>query len=176
MTASGVEIPGPGGAGAEPSRAEYAAHVVRSCHRRRAHAMGGTRASIPVEGDAAPFGRAFAAVQADEAREARLHHGGTWVAIPARVPVAKAAFAHLVSGPNPLRSRSPGEASADRLSAPHARPTTRAGPDLNFNVGMGYVAAWLRRKGAARLCNLVEDAAAAKSSRTQLWQWRATGR
>ncbi|MFC3712448.1 malate synthase A [Sphingoaurantiacus capsulatus] len=158
-----------------PFMAEYAAHVVRTCHRRGAHAMGGMSAFIPVKNDEAANEKAFAAVRADKEREATLGHDGTWVAHPGLVPVAKEVFDKLMPGPNQLDKLPAGEASAEALSTAPEGPKTKAGFDMNVNVGIGYIAAWLRGQGAVPLHNLMEDAATAEISRTQLWQWRVTG-
>jgi malate synthase len=157
-----------------PFMANYAAHVVRTCHRRGAHAMGGMSAFIPVKNDEAANEKAFAAVRADKEREARLGHDGTWVAHPGLVPVAMDVFNREMPGPNQLGVIPPGEATAEQLTTPCEGPKTRAGLDMNVNVGIGYIASWLRGQGAAPLHNLMEDAATAEISRTQLWQWRKT--
>jgi malate synthase len=157
-----------------PFMAEYAAHAVRTCHRRGAHAMGGMSAFIPVKNDEAANEKAFEAVRADKEREASLGHDGTWVAHPGLVPVAMEVFDRLMPGPNQLDKVPPGSASAEGLSRPSEGAKTRAGLDMNVNVGIGYIAAWLRGQGAVPLHNLMEDAATAEISRTQLWQWRVT--
>ncbi|WP_164155343.1 malate synthase A [Sandarakinorhabdus rubra] len=158
-----------------PFMAAYAAHVVRVCHRRGAHAMGGMSAFIPVKDDEAANEKAFAAVTADKEREAKLGHDGTWVAHPGLVPVAMAVFDRLMPTPNQLHVIPPGEATLDDLVTPPPGPRTLAGLANNINVGIGYVAAWLRGQGAVPLHNLMEDAATAEISRTQLWQWRKAG-
>jgi malate synthase len=155
--------------------AAYAAHVVRTCHRRGAHAMGGMSAFIPVKDDEAANERAFAAVRADKEREASLGHDGTWVAHPALVPVAREVFDRLMPGPNQLDVIPPGSVSAAALTTPPDGARTLAGLTNNVNVAIGYIAAWLRGQGAVPLHNLMEDAATAEISRTQLWQWRTHG-
>lgn len=158
-----------------PFMAAYAAHVVRVCHRRGAHAMGGMSAFIPVKDDEAANEKAFAAVRADKEREAKLGHDGTWVAHPGLVGVAREVFDRLMPGPNQLDVIPEGSASFDDLVTPPPGPRTLAGLTNNINVGIGYVAAWLRGQGAVPLHNLMEDAATAEISRTQLWQWRTHG-
>jgi malate synthase len=155
-----------------PFMAAYAAHVVRVCHRRGAHAMGGMSAFIPVKDDTAANEAAFAAVRADKEREATLGHDGTWVAHPGLVTVAREVFDRLMPTPNQLHVIPPGEASYEDLVTPAPGPRSMAGLSNNINVGIGYVAAWLRGQGAVPLHNLMEDAATAEISRTQLWQWR----
>jgi malate synthase len=157
-----------------PFMAKYAAHVVRTCHKRGAHAMGGMSAFIPVKDDEAANAKAFAAVRADKEREATLGHDGTWVAHPGLVAVAREVFDRLMPGPNQLNVIPEGSASAADLTTPPEGPKTLAGLTNNINVGLGYIAAWLRGQGAVPLHNLMEDAATAEISRTQLWQWRVS--
>ncbi|MCS6987497.1 MAG: malate synthase A [Sphingomonadaceae bacterium] len=153
----------------------YARHVIRTCHRRGAHAMGGMSAFIPVKEDPARNEAAFAQVRADKEREARLGHDGTWVAHPALVSVAKAVFDALMPGPNQLDRMPSGEVTAEALVTPCTGPRTREGLALNVNVAIGYMAAWLRGQGAVPLHHLMEDAATAEIARAQLWQWRRHG-
>ncbi len=160
---------------AVPFMAEYAAHVIRTCHKRGAHAMGGMSAFIPVKDDEAANAKAFAAVRADKEREASLGHDGTWVAHPGLVGVAREVFDRLMPGPNQLHVIPAGTVSAEALTTAPAGPKTLAGLTNNVNVGIGYIAAWLRGQGAVPLHNLMEDAATAEISRTQLWQWRTAG-
>jgi malate synthase len=158
-----------------PFMADYAAHVVRTCHRRGAHAMGGMSAFIPVKDDEAKNEAAFAAVRADKEREATLGHDGTWVAHPGLVGVAMEVFDRLMPGPNQLEKMPEGTVTAAALTTPSEGPKTREGLAMNVNVAIGYIAAWLRGQGAVPLHNLMEDAATAEISRTQLWQWRTHG-
>ena len=155
-----------------PFMAKYALHVVRTCHKRGAHAMGGMSAFIPVKDDEAANERAFAAVRADKEREAGIGHDGTWVAHPALVGIARDVFDRLMPAPNQLSVIPGGEASAEDLTTPAPGPKTLAGLTNNVNVGIGYIAAWLRGQGAVPLHNMMEDAATAEISRTQVWQWR----
>ena len=158
-----------------PFMRAYALHVIRTCHRRGAHAMGGMSAFIPVKDDAAANDRAFVAVRADKEREATDGHDGTWVAHPGLVPVAREVFDRIMPGPNQLGVIPPGSVTAAEMTAVLPGPKTLAGLTNNVNVGIGYVAAWLRGQGAVPLHNLMEDAATAEISRTQLWQWRTAG-
>ncbi len=157
-----------------PFMARYAAHVVRICHKRGAHAMGGMSAFIPVKDDAAANERAFAAVRADKEREATLGHDGTWVAHPGLVGIAREVFDRLMPGPNQLGLIPAGTATAEDLTTPPPGAKTLAGLINNINVGIGYIAAWLRGQGAVPLHNLMEDAATAEISRTQIWHWRVS--
>lgn len=157
---------------ASPFMAAYAAHVIRVCHTRGAHAMGGMSAFIPVKDDESANQKAFAAVRADKEREARLGHDGTWVAHPGLVSLAREVFDAIMPTPNQLGVIPRGHATAQDLTTAPAGPKTLAGLQNNINVGIGYIAAWLRGQGAVPLHNLMEDAATAEISRTQLWQWR----
>ena len=157
----------------QPSMRAYTGLCVRTCHRRGAHAMGGMSAFIPVKGDAAANDAAFEKVRADKRREAADGHDGTWVAHPALVPVACEVFAaHLGAKDNQLDvAREDVRVSASDLLAVPAGPRTEAGLRLNVRVGVQYIEAWLRGAGAVPLYNLMEDAATAEISRTQIWQW-----
>ena len=158
-----------------PFMRAYALHVIRTCHRRGAHAMGGMSAFIPVKGDEAANERAYAAVRADKEREATDGCDGTWVAHPGLVGVAMEVFDRVMPGPNQLDRIPAGHVTAAELTTPPAGPKSLAGLAMNINVGIGYIASWLRGQGAAPLHNLMEDAATAEISRTQLWQWRTVG-
>jgi malate synthase len=150
--------------------AAYSLRLIATCHRRRAFAMGGMSAFIPVKGDAAANQAAMDKVRDDKLREVRNGHDGTWVAHPALVPVAMEAFGAM-TGPNQLDKlpdRLPGR---DEMLELHTGPRTEAGARENIRVGVQYLAAWLGGKGAVPLYNLMEDAATAEICRTQLWQW-----
>ncbi len=155
-----------------PFMRAYALHVIRTCHKRGAHAMGGMSAFIPVKDDEAANDKAFAAVRADKEREATDGHDGTWVAHPGLVGVAREVFDRIMPGLNQLGKIPAGSVTAEEMTTPVAGPKTLAGLTNNVNVGIGYIAAWLRGQGAVPLHNLMEDAATAEISRTQLWQWR----
>ncbi|MEO6748053.1 MAG: malate synthase A [Casimicrobiaceae bacterium] len=152
----------------------YAELLIKTCHRRRTHAMGGMAAQIPVKNDEAANAAAFAKVKADKEREARYGHDGTWVAHPALVAVAREAFDRLMPAPNQIESapRDDVLVSAEDLLrfAPEA-PVTEAGVRLNISVAIQYIGAWLAGQGAVPIFNLMEDAATAEISRSQLWQW-----
>jgi malate synthase len=152
----------------------YAELLVKTCHRRDAHAMGGMAAQIPVKNDEAANAEAFAKVKADKEREATYGHDGTWVAHPGLVPVAKEAFDRLMPGPNQIATKKRTDVSvsaADLLRFEPARPITEKGLRLNINVAIQYVGAWLAGQGAVPIFNLMEDAATAEISRSQVWQW-----
>ncbi len=150
----------------------YSLKLIETCHRRGAFAMGGMAAQIPVKGDAAANDAAFARVRADKEREAADGHDGTWVAHPDLVPVAMQVFNKLMPGANQL-SRPPSSVvvtAADLLKV-HDGVRTEQGLRENIRVGVQYIEAWLRGRGAVPLYNLMEDAATAEISRAQIWQW-----
>jgi len=152
----------------------YAELLVKTCHRRNAHAMGGMAAQIPVKNDEAANAEAFAKVRADKEREARQGHDGTWVAHPALVPVAKDAFDRLMPARNQIATAKRDDvhvSAADLLRFEPERPITEKGLRLNINVAIQYIGAWLAGEGAVPIFNLMEDAATAEISRSQVWQW-----
>jgi malate synthase len=154
----------------------YSELLIRTCHRRGAFAMGGMAAQIPVKGDAAANQAAFAKVRADKEREASAGHDGTWVAHPDLVPVAMEVFDRLMPGPNQLgRLREDVRVGQEALLDMHRGGRTEAGLRENIRVGVQYIEAWLRGRGAVPLYNLMEDAATAEISRTQIWQWLTQG-
>ncbi len=149
----------------------YSLLLIKTCHRRGAHAMGGMAAQIPVKGDEAANEAAFNKVRADKDREASFGHDGTWVAHPGMVATAKEIFDGLMKGPNQIhRKREDLEITRENLLAPHAGQATENGVRENIRVGIQYTAAWMEGRGAVPLYNLMEDAATAEISRTQIWQ------
>ncbi len=154
----------------------YASLLVRTCHRRGAHAMGGMAAQIPIKNDPAANEAAFAKVRADKEREVREGYDGTWVAHPDLVPVAKEVFDRLMPQPNQVsRQRLHVNVLRDDLLKIHEGTKTEAGFRLNIRVGVQYIEAWLRGRGAVPIYNLMEDAATAEISRAQIWQWLKSG-
>ena len=151
----------------------YSLLLIKTCHRRGAFAMGGMAAQIPVKGDPAANEAAFAKVRADKEREAGNGHDGTWVAHPDLVPVAHGGVRPADAAAQPARQAARGRA---RHRAPTCSRCTRAsaprtGLRENIRVGVQYIEAWLRGRGAVPLYNLMEDAATAEISRAQIWQW-----
>jgi malate synthase len=147
---------------------------VKTCHRRNIHAMGGMAAQIPVKNDEAANTEAFAKVRADKEREATIGHDGTWVAHPGLVPVALEAFDRLMPGPNQIATKKRADVqvtAADLLKFVPEQPITEKGVRLNINVAIQYIGAWLAGQGAVPIYNLMEDAATAEISRSQVWQW-----
>jgi malate synthase len=150
----------------------YSQLLIKTCHRRNVHAMGGMAAQIPIKGDPVANEQALARVRADKEREANNGHDGTWVAHPGLVAIAKEVFDRLMPGPNQIarKRQDVHVAAADLLRVPKG-PITEAGLRQNINIGIGYIEAWLRGSGCVPLYNLMEDAATAEISRTQVWQW-----
>jgi malate synthase len=156
----------------QPFLRAYTQLLVRTCHRRGAHAMGGMAAQIPIKEDPARNAAALEKVRADKLREVRDGHDGTWVAHPGLVPVAMEIFDQYMPAPNQLDVlREDVAVSAHDLCAVPTGTRTEAGLRHNVNVGLLYLAAWLRGNGCVPLYDLMEDAATAEISRTQIWQW-----
>lgn len=158
-----------------PFMSSYAQLLVKTCHRRGAFAMGGMAALIPSRTDQAANQRAIDAVRADKEREAGLGFDGTWVAHPDVVSVALGAFdAVLADRPNQIeRRRDDVSVSAADLLDAGSTPgqITEAGLRNDISVGFQYLSFWLGGRGAAGINNLMEDAATAEISRSQIWQW-----
>jgi malate synthase len=158
-----------------PFMKAYSDLVVKTCHARGAHAMGGMAAVIPSRTDEEANKRAFDAVRADKEREANAGFDGTWVAHPDSVPVATEAFdAVLGDRPNQVdKRRDDVTPSRDALLAVPDTPGERTEEGLrsNVNVGIQYISSWLRGNGAAGIDGLMEDAATAEIARAQVWQW-----
>ena len=154
----------------------YASRLVETCHKRRAHAMGGMAAQIPVKNDEEANKAAFAKVHADKEREAKLGHDGTWVAHPDLVAVATEVFdAEMPSKHQIHKKRQFPRITDEAMLSPHSGSVTEAGVRTNIEVGIRYIAAWLCGRGAVPIHNLMEDAATAEISRSQIWQWLAHG-
>jgi malate synthase len=150
----------------------YTLNLIRICHHRGAHAMGGMAAYIPVKADPAANEAALAAVRADKLREVTDGHDGTWVAHPGLVPLAKAVFDEHMPQPNQLhRYRDDVDITAHDLLTPAVGEVTEAGLRNNLRVGIQYIASWLGGQGCVPLYNLMEDAATAEICRSQVWQW-----
>ena len=156
----------------QPCMRAYTQLLIRTCHRRGAFAMGGMAAQIPVKGDPAANAVALERVRVDKTREATDGHDGTWVAHPALVPVARAAFAAHMNGDSQLeRLREDVNVSAKDLLQTPTGTVTENGLRLNIRVGIQYIEGWLRGSGAVPLYHSMEDMATAEISRAQVWQW-----
>jgi malate synthase len=150
----------------------YTQLLIKTCHRRGAFAMGGMAAQIPIKDDPEANANAMSKVRADKLREVREGHDGTWVAHPGLVTLAKQVFDEGMPGPNQLqRLREDVIANAAALLYPPTGTRTEIGLRHNIRVGIQYLEAWLGGQGAVPIYNLMEDAATAEISRTQIWQW-----
>src|SRR5271169_3716427 len=150
----------------------YSLLLIKTCHRREVHAMGGIAAQIPIRDDPAANEGAMEKVRADKQREAGDGHDGTWVAHPGLVGIAKEIFDREMPQPNQIaRKRQDVHVTALDLLAVPEGTISEAGLEQNLNVGIGYIEAWLRGTGCVPLYNLMEDAATAEISRAQVWQW-----
>jgi malate synthase len=150
----------------------YSLLLIKTCHRRGAHAMGGMAAQIPIKDDPRANEAALGKVRADKEREASDGHDGTWVAHPGLVPVAEEVFNRYMPGPNQIdRQREDIQVTAqDLLSVPQGE-ITEAGLTGNVSAALRYIAAWKGGQGSVPIHNLMEDVATAEIARAQLWQW-----
>jgi malate synthase len=150
----------------------YSLLLIKTCHRREVHAMGGMAAQIPIRDDPTANEAAMEKVRADKDREAGDGHDGTWVAHPGLVAIAKEIFDREMPEPNQIaRKRQDVHVTASDLLAVPKGTITEAGLRQNLNVGIGYIEAWQRGIGCVPLYHLMEDAATAEISRAQVWQW-----
>ena len=156
----------------QPFMRAYTQLAIKTCHRRQVHAMGGMAAQIPIKDDAEASRAALDKVRADKLREVKDGHDGTWVAHPGLVPVAMEIFDAHMPTPNQIRIKRDDVnwTAADLLRVPTGT-RTEAGLRHNIRVGVQYLESWLRGNGCVPLYNLMEDAATAEISRTQVWQW-----
>lgn len=156
-----------------PFMRAYSQLLIKTCHRRNAHAIGGMAAQIPVRNNPEANAAALAKVGVDKSREAADGHDGTWVAHPALIPAARDAFDMAMPEPNQLhRKREDVHITRDDLLnfQPKA-PITEDGLRNNIKVSIEYMGAWLAGQGAVPIHNLMEDAATAEISRSQVWHW-----
>ena len=156
-----------------PFMRAYALTLVKTCHRRGAPAMGGMAAQIPIKNDPAANDAAIEKVRLDKLREVTDGCDGTWVAHPGLVPVAKAVFDEHMPQPNQYAKQRPdvNYGAKDLLDFQPSAPITEAGLRNNISVGIQYLGAWLAGNGCVPVFNLMEDAATAEISRSQIWQW-----
>src|SRR3954468_21941906 len=161
-----------------PFMRAYTELLVRTCHKRGAHAIGGMAAFIPSK-DPEVNEQAFAKVRADKEREANDGFDGSWVAHPGMVDLCKKVFTEVLGDrPNQLdRKREDVQVTAEQLLDVRSTPgeKTEAGLRSNISVGIQYLESWLRGSGAVGINNLMEDAATAEISRSQVWQWLHNG-
>src|SRR5258706_6441140 len=157
-----------------PFMRAYALLLLQTCHRRKAPAMGGMSALIPIKNDPAANEKAMAGVRSDKAREAQDGYDGSWVAHPGLVPIAMQEFVNVLGArANQIDKRRDDVqvAATDLLKFLPESPITDSGLRLNINVGIHYLGSWLAGNGCVPIHNLMEDAATAEISRSQVWQW-----
>ena len=155
-----------------PFMRAYTLLCIQTCHKRNAPAVGGMAAQIPIKNDPEANAAAFGKVSDDKRREATDGHDGTWVAHPGLVAVAMEQFNEHMPTPNQIgRKREDVKVTADDLLEVPKGTITEQGLRMNCSVGVQYIASWLRGNGAAPINNLMEDAATAEISRSQVWQW-----
>jgi len=154
----------------------YVELLIRTCHRRGIHAMGGMAAQIPIKNDPQANESAIEKVRQDKLREVRAGHDGTWVAHPGLVPIAKEIFDADMKTPHQIGRALPEVhiTAKDLLTVPEGK-ITEEGLKWNIDVGLQYVESWLRANGCVPIYNLMEDAATAEICRTQVWQWLRHG-
>jgi malate synthase len=157
----------------QPFLRSYVELLIHTCHRRGIHAMGGMAAQIPIRNNPKANDEAMERVRQDKLREVKAGHDGTWVAHPGLVPIAMEIFNEYMPEPNqikpPAEAKSP--ITAENLLELPKGNITEAGLRRNIDVGLQYVESWLRGNGCVPIYDLMEDAATAEISRTQLWQW-----
>ena len=160
-----------------PFMRAYTQLVIKTCHRRGVHAICGMAAQIPIKNNLEENEQALGKVRADKLREVKDGHDGTWVAHPGLVPIAMDVFDQHMKTPNQIETKKREDficTDKDLLKLPEGT-ITDTGLCMNINVGILYIESWLRGNGAAAIYNLMEDAATAEISRTQVWQWIKTG-
>jgi malate synthase len=155
-----------------PFMEAYSLRVIQRCHKRNVHAMGGMAAQIPIKNDEEANNLAFAKVKADKEQEVKNGHDGTWVAHPGLVAVAMNVFNENMMTKNQIHVKR-GDVNVgvtDLVEMPKGT-ITEDGIRKNINIGILYIESWLCGNGAAAIYNLMEDAATAEISRTQIWLW-----
>ncbi len=157
-----------------PFMRAYALTLLKTCHKRGAPAIGGMSALIPIKNDAEANDKAMAAIRSDKTRDATDGYDGGWVAHPGLVPIAMEEFVKVL-GDKPNQWEKQREdvsfAGSDLLDFRPEQPITEAGVRNNINVGIHYLGSWLAGNGCVPIHNLMEDAATAEISRSQVWQW-----
>jgi len=157
-----------------PFMRAYSLLLLKTCHHRQAPAIGGMAALIPIKNDPVANEKALAGVKADKDRDAQDGYDGGWIAHPGLVPIALEAFSAVLGGrPNQIeKQRDDVQVSAAELiTFQPETPITEAGLRMNINVGIQYLGSWISGNGCVPIHNLMEDAATAEISRSQIWQW-----
>lgn len=157
----------------QPFMHAYTQLLIKTCHRRNVHAMGGMAAQIPIKNDPDANQVAMEKVRNDKLREVQNGHDGTWVAHPGMIPLARSVFDEHMPTPNQIdRKRDDVQVSADDLvRMPKDDTRSEQGLRDDIRVSLQYLEAWLGGRGAVPLYHLMEDAATAEIARTQIWQW-----
>lgn len=155
-----------------PFMSAYSQLVIQRCHKRNIHAIGGMAAQIPIKNDEEANNIAFDKVVSDKRREVQNGHDGTWVAHPDLVPLAQSVFDKYMPTQNQIhvKREDVNVVEEDLLAVPKGT-ITEQGVRKNISISVLYIASWLNGQGAAALHHLMEDAATAEISRSQLWQW-----
>ncbi len=157
-----------------PFMRSYALFLLKTCHRRKAPAIGGMSALIPIKNDPAANEKALAGVRADKAREAGDGYDGSWIAHPGLAQICMEEFKRVLGDrPNQIDKQRPDVKAtpADLLNFQPEQPITEVGVRMNIDVGIQYLGSWLAGNGCVPIHNLMEDAATAEISRSQVWQW-----
>ncbi|MFL6653330.1 MAG: malate synthase A [Sulfurifustis sp.] len=157
-----------------PFMRAYSLLLLKTCHRRNAPAIGGMSALIPIKNDPVANEKALAGVRADKARDASDGYDGGWIAHPGLVQIAMEEFKRVLGDrPNQIDKQRPDVTAnaADLLNFQPEQPITEVGVRMNIDVGIQYLGSWLAGNGCVPIHNLMEDAATAEISRSQVWQW-----
>ncbi|MEL6562548.1 MAG: malate synthase A [Bacteroidota bacterium] len=153
-----------------PFMEAYSKLVIKTCHKRGIHAMGGMAAQIPIKNDEEANNKALEKVRQDKLTEVKNGHDGTWVAHPGLVSVAMEIFDEHMPQPNQITKMVEESFTAKDLLEIPSGTTSELGIRSNINIGILYIESWLRGNGAAAIYHLMEDAATAEISRAQVWQ------
>jgi len=154
----------------------YVRLLIKTCHRRKVHAMGGMSAFIPVKGDEAKNRAVSEKVSKDKAAEAMAGHDGSWIAHPGLLKAAQGPYDKYMPTPNQIfKQRDDNVTARELLDIGDKGTITMQGLRTNIGVALAYMEAWLRGVGCIPVHNLMEDAATAEISRTQVWQWIQNG-
>ncbi|MDH4115417.1 MAG: malate synthase A, partial [Burkholderiaceae bacterium] len=157
-----------------PFMRAYALLLLKTCHKRNAPAIGGMSALIPIKNDPVKNEQALGGVRTDKARDATDGYDGGWVAHPGLVPIAMEEFVKVLGERKNQIDKKRDDVSvkaADLLNFQPETPITEAGLRMNINVGIHYLGSWLAGNGCVPIHDLMEDAATAEISRSQVWQW-----
>jgi len=156
-----------------PFMNSYVKLLIKTCHKRGVHAMGGMAAQIPIKNDKEANEKAMIKVRNDKLREVKLGHDGTWVAHPDLIKIALEVFNEHMQGPNQIYNRTNYDVKKDDLLNMNVEGSiTNDSVQVAISISMTYIESWLKGVGCVPIFNLMEDAATAEISRSQLWQWK----